>query len=91
MTCYMTPGSYTTVTLSKVKDTDTSEVLAVFHNDGSTDVVVDRETTTNRVAEQGVSMMTLTLINAGCDDTGTYTCSHDNGQSGSGDVLMRRE
>ena len=80
LTCSLTPGSFSNVTLSKVKK-DTVEVMAVFMSNGSTDVRTDHANNVNVIIEElEVTMLTLTLIKADCDDKGVYRCSHDNGQ-----------
>ena len=83
--CSLTFGSFSTITLSKVKS-DELELLAAFNSNGSTKVFTRVESRTNREEEQGLTLFTLTLINGGCNDRGTYRCSHDNGQMSEGAV-----
>ena len=87
LTCAVTFGSYSTITLSKVKGNDI-EVMATFRSDGSTDVDTTRESRTSRqpLPLEGVTLMMLNLTKAGCEDRGIYRCSHDNGQMSEGNV-----
>ena len=81
----MTVGSYAAITVSRV-NAGSVDIMAVFNNNGTTDVRTKRDSYTDRVADQGLVLMTLSLIGAGCDDIGKYRCSHDNGQMSEGEA-----
>ena len=86
LSCSVTSGSYDTITLSKVKG-DTAEVMAIFSVDGSTDVKTS-EGVASRQEQPEVKVMTLTLSNAGCRNNGSYSCTHDNGQTATGKAII---
>ena len=85
LSCSVTSGSYSTITLSKV-NIDSVEVMAVFNSDGTTKVMTARNSSTERHQNLGLTLMALTLVKAGCEDIGIYRCSHDNGQMSEGRV-----
>ena len=93
LNCSVTTGTYSAITVSKVQGQGQAvEVLAVFHGNGSTEIKAGgSRSSASRVMNQGVTFMTLTLTNTNCGDEGRYTCSHDNGQTSTGEVLMESE
>ena len=87
LSCSLTSGAYSTITLSKVK-VDGLEVLAIFRSNGSTEINTRKLSNTSRVEDQGETFLTLTLMEAGCDDNATYRCSHVSGQISEGHAIV---
>ena len=97
LSCSISEGSYSTVTLLKVTQGDDAEateaVMAVYRSDGTSQVLTDKPHSLSVVARQADTLMrlTLTLRDAGCGDNGTYACRHDNGQTSVGEVSITSE
>ena len=86
LTCTISAGSYSSVTLLKVTG-DGSVSLAVFNNNGTNQVLTPRGTVSYSFADSGLNLH-LDLDNAGCHDNGTYACRHDNTQTSYGDATI---
>ena len=92
LTCAISQGNYSTVTLLKVSG-QTEEELVVHAADGSVTVKASRESAADVTAATGSSprMLRFTLIGAGCEDKGMYACRHDNGQTSFAEASIHSE
>ena len=64
--------------------------LAEFYNNGTNQVMTSRGSISYSFADSGLNLQ-LDLVNAGCQDNGTYACRHDNTQTSYGDALITSE
>lgn len=89
LTCSLTMGNYSSVTLLKIADDNTELPFVVFYPNGSNEIVASQNGTVARFTYTNSSVLMFTIERAACDDEGTYACRHDNGQTSMEDIGMQ--